>query len=194
MQGEKCKEIAIGVFILAFSVVGFLYINPTDASVTEGPGGLTWQTIPLIYSGLLMALAILFLATTIFRGPIPVEELTSEEATFEAEEDAQENAASNPLLFGLEISTARRVAVIAALILYVKGMEAFGFALTTPIFLFLTLYIFGRKKFTENLLVAVIGGAALWLMFAHILRIRLDGNVWDPVSPALSGFLRAMGI
>ena len=194
MQGEKRKEIAIGVFIFAFSVVGFLYINPTDAPVTEGPGGLTWQTIPLIYSGLLMALAVLFLATTILRGPIPVEEFSPEEAITEAEEEAREKAVSKPLPFGIDISTVRRIAVIAALILYVKGMEAFGFALTTPIFLFLVLYIFGRKKFTENFLVAVIGGAALWLMFAYILKIRLDGSVWDPVSPALSGFLRGLGI
>lgn len=194
MQGEKHKEIAIGVFILGFSLVGFLFINPTDAPVSEGPGGLTWQTIPLIYASLLLALAILFLAITIFKGPIPVEEITQEEAAFDAEEEARAKTSPHPLLFGFDLSTVRRCAVIVALILYVKGMEAFGFALTTPVFLFVVLYIFGRMKFIENLLVAVIGGAALWLMFAYILKIRLDGVVWDPVSPALSSFLRGMGI
>lgn len=194
MHSEKLQEIAIGVFILGFSVVGFLFINPTNAPVTEGPGGLTWRTIPFIYSGLLMALAILFLGITLIKGPIPVDEITPAEAAVEAEEEAQEAAAPHPMLFGFPLSTVRRVAVIVALVVYTQAMNAFGFALSTPIFLFLVLYIFGRMKFKENLLVALIGGAVMWVLFAYLLKMPLEGNVWDPITPALSDLLRATGL
>ena len=73
MQSEKLKEVCLGVFVLGISIVGFLFVNPTNAPVTEGPGGLSWRTVPYIYSGLLMGLALLFLAITIIRGPIPVD-------------------------------------------------------------------------------------------------------------------------
>lgn len=194
MQSEKLKEVAIGIFILGFSVVGFLFINPTDAPVVEGPGGLSWQTIPLIYSGLLMALAILFLAITIFRGPIPVDEITPEEAAVEAEEDAQEAAAPHPMMFGYPLAVVRRAAVIVALIIYTWAMRDIGFALATPVFLFVVLYIFGRKNFRENVLVSVIGAFAMWMMFAHFLKMPLEGAVWDPVSPFLNSLFRGIGI
>lgn len=194
MQSAKLKEIAIGVFILGISVVGFLFINPTNAPVAEGAGGLTWQTIPLIYSGLLMALAILFLAITIIRGPIPVEEITPEETKFEEEEEAEEAAAPHPMLFGFQLSTVRRVAVIVALIVYSQAMDAFGFAMTTPIFLFLLLYIFGRMKFRENFLVALIGGTIMWVLFAYLLKMPLEGKIWDPLTQVLTDALRALGI
>jgi len=194
MQNEKLKEICVGIFVLAFSLVGFLFVNPTDAPVTEGPGGLTWRTIPFIYSGLLMALAILFLAITLLRGPIPVDEITAEEAEAEAEEVAREAAAPHPMLFGMDVAVARRILVILLLILYAKAMEFFGFALTTPLFLFVVLFVFGRPKILENLLVALIGGVALWTLFAYLLKMPLEGHVWDPVTPAISQALHALGV
>lgn len=194
MQSEKLKEVLLGLFVLGISIVGFLFVNPTGAPVTEGPGGLSWRTVPFIYSGLLMALAVAFLAITIIRGPIPVDEQTTEEAEAEAEEDAREAAAPHPAMFGVEISTLRRIAVIVALIVYSQAMDAFGFAVATPPFLFLVLYIFGRTKLAENILTSLIGSAVLWTLFAHLLKMPLTGHVWDPVTPALSAALRAVGI
>lgn len=193
MQSEKLKEVCLGVFVLGISIVGFLFVNPTNAPVTEGPGGLSWRTVPYIYSGLLMGLALLFLAITIIRGPIPVDDMTSEEEAAEAEEDATEAARPHPEFFGFEVSTWRRIAVILALIVYSQAMSAFGFLLTTPLFLFLVLYIFGRTKLTENLLVSLIGGLALWTLFVHLLKMPLTGQIWDPLTPALSGTLRLLG-
>lgn len=194
MQSEQLKEVAIGVFILAISVVGFVFVNPTDAAVTEGPGGMSWRTIPYIYSGLLMALAVLFLAITIFKGPIPVDSVTPAEAAVDADEQAREAAAPHPTWLGLPLSLVRRIAVIAALIVYSQVIQAFGFALSTPVFLFLVLYIFGRTKLVENLLVSVIGGLVLWTLFAHLLKMPLAGSVWDPVSPALGAAFKALGV
>ena len=136
MQSEKVQEILLGTFVLGIGIIGFVFINPTDAPVTEGPGGLSWRTVPFIYAGLLIALAVVFLAITIIRGPIPVDEVTPEEAEYDAEEEAMEAAAPHPTMFGVQIATLRRVAVIVALILYAQAMNAFGFAMTTPLFLF----------------------------------------------------------
>lgn len=194
MQSEKVQEILLGTFVLGIGIVGFVFINPTDAPVTEGPGGLSWRTVPFIYAGLLIALAVVFLAITIIRGPIPVDEVTPEEAEYDAEEEAMEAAAPHPTMFGVQIATLRRVAVIVALILYAQAMNAFGFAMTTPLFLFFVLYVFGRTKLGENLLVSIVGGFVLWTLFAHLLKMPLTGHTWDPLTPALGAALRALGV
>ncbi|WNK01102.1 tripartite tricarboxylate transporter TctB family protein [Thalassospiraceae bacterium LMO-JJ14] len=194
MQSEKFKEILLGTFVLGIGIVGFVFVNPTDAPVTEGPGGVSWRTVPFIYSGLLMALAVVFLAITVIRGPIPVDEVTAEEAVAEAEEEALEAAAPHPTLFGIQISTLRRIAVIAALIVYSQAMNAYGFAIATPVFLFFVLYVFGRTKLVENLLVSIVGSFALWTLFAHLLKMPLTGHTWDPLTPALSAALRSLGV
>ena len=97
------------------------------------------------------------------------------------------------MLFGFQVSTVRRVAVIAALILYSESIGAFGFAMTTPLFLFAILYAFGRKKLVENVLVSVIGGVAFWVLFDLFLKMPLTGDVWDPVTPALAALFGAIG-
>lgn len=192
MQSEKSKDVWLGVFILAIALIGFLFVNPTNAPVTDGPGGVSWRTIPYMYSGLLLVLAILFIAITLINGPIPVDEVTSEETGVLAEEDALEHA-PEPMVFGIRLSTARRVGVIGSLIIYSQAFKAFGFAMTTPVFLFVVLFLFGRKDLRENLLVATIGGFAFWFLFDYLLKMPLRGDLWDPVSPALSAAIKALG-
>lgn len=194
MEKERAKDLALGVFILAIAAGGFLFVNPTDAPVTPGPGGITWRTLPWIYSGLLLALSLVFIATT-FLAPSgsskAVEESAEPAVTAAADEAADEQ---EPLWLGLRRSTARRVLIVLSLILYTQALEAFGFALATPVFLLALLYLFGRRDLRENLLTSFAGGFVLWLLFVHFLHMPLRGSLWDPVTPLLTGSLKALGV
>ena len=194
MWNGKTQDLGLGALILVIAIGGFVFINPTGAPVTEGPGGMSWRSLPMIYSGLLLLLALIFIATTLFS---PAKQPEDEEEVIEA---AAESLVDNTTQETPEeqqkarrLSTIRRCAVVISLIVYSQLFDAFGFAMTTPVFLFAILYIFGRKKLIENLAVSLIGGVVLWVLFDYLLKMPLRGHVWDPLSPALTNLLRAFG-
>jgi hypothetical protein len=195
MQNETVKDVLLGLAVMGFALGGFLFVNPTDAPVVEGPGGITWRTLPFIYSGLLLALAALFVILTLLRGPLPL----SPDAGKAAPADGD---AANGATGGRDTAVAparwlvgfRRLAVIVILIAYSQALGAFGFAIATPLFLFSLLYVFGRTQPRENALISFIGGFVLWILFAHLLKMPLAGEVWDPVTPALTAAARALGL
>lgn len=197
MQQEKWKDVALGGFILLIAIAGFLFINPTGAPVIEGPGGVSWRTLPFIYSGLLLILAVIFIATTLLHGLIPSSDQASgQDAAGPADETEADVTEPAPRLLwegGPNVSSARRVAVVALLVAYSQALWAFGFAIATPVFLFCLLYTFGKRDLPGNLIVSISGGLILWLLFAHLLHMPLRGEIWDPVSSGLGFLLKGLG-
>lgn len=192
---EKSKDLVLGLCILAFALGGFVFVNPTGAPVTEGPGGLSWRTLPLIYSGLLLALAVVFLAATL----LGASEAVGGRSDGPADRPATADGGSGQAAIetgppgSRAVPAMRRVGVVVCLLAYSQALGAFGFALSTPVFLLALLYLFGRRDARENLLVSIVGGGVLWVLFAYLLRMPLRGDVWDPVTPALLSGLRALG-
>ena len=190
-MSETQKDVALGLFVLAIAIGGFLFVNPTDAPVTEGPGGLSWRTMPFVYSGLLLLLALLFIAITLVKGPIPASSDPGESRELERESaDERATEAGERPFAGWRVATWRRVATVVLLVAYSQALGPFGFAATTPLFLFALFTVFGKTGWLQNLLVSVIGGLVLWLLFASLLKMPLRGSLWDP----LSGLLRGLGI
>lgn len=192
MQAENSKDLILGVFVLAISIGGFLLINPSNAPVAEGPGGVTWRTLPFIYSGLLFLFACLFLGHTILRRRL----LSSPDPAGETENLLDAGAESIPQ--GSHWPDARRailrrIAIVVLLIAYSQALSAFGFAISTPAFLFAVLFAFGKTDLVQNALVSVVGGLALWFLFSFLLKIPLDGGTWDPLTPALHHLIRSAG-
>lgn len=192
MHTEKSKNLALGVFILAIAIGGFLFVNPTGAPITKGIGGITWRTLPFIYSGLLFILACLFLGLTIWQGRLPSAAEDEIEASGVEEVSTQIEPPAARLM-GIQLATLRRLAVVTLLIIYSQALNAFGFAIATPPFLLAVLFVFGRTKLGENILVSTVGGLVLWFLFSYLLRMPLSGAIWDPLTPALNHFLRALG-
>lgn len=175
---DKARDLVLAGAIALFAIGGFVFVNPTGVEVFQGPGGLSWRSLPFLYSGLLLALTLLFAAATL-------RDLLLARRSGAAEAPRERTPPS---------VTLRRAATLAVLLLYVAGFTAFGFTLTTPLFLFCMFYVFGRTSLAGNLALALVGGAALWLLFVQILDLPLRGHLWDPVTPALSHALRALGL
>ncbi|MEO4043652.1 tripartite tricarboxylate transporter TctB family protein [Hoeflea sp. CAU 1731] len=182
-MNEKTKELALDGCILVFAVGGLLFVNPTGSPIFEGPGGLSWRSLPLLYSGLLLGLAVFSIGITLVAGREAPK--TTTPAT---DGQMDEPQSESEMLHNL-----RRLGVAVALILYSQALVYMGFALSTPVFLFALLFLFGRRNLLENLAVSLIGGALLWLLFAYLLRMPLRGSLWDPLTPILMHTLRAIG-
>lgn len=180
---DKAKDLALAGAIALFAVGGFVFVNPDGVEVFEGPGGLSWRSLPFLYAGLLLALTLLFAGDAL-------RDLLRADRAAPAERPAPEPAGGP----SEAVINLRRLATLVVLLAYVAGFSAFGFTLTTPVFLFCMFYVFGRTSLAANAGLALAGSAALWLLFVHILNAPLRGAVWDPVTPALSQALRAIGL
>lgn len=193
MWNEKTQDLGLGLLVLVIAIGGFLFVNPTDAPVSHGPGGMSWQSLPFIYSGLLLILAIVFIASTLV-GMRNGGGKDDQEAG-KTPDGLIDNTRENTLIIAEKpdiLSTVRRVSVVLCLILYTLLLDAFGFAMTTPFFLFAMLYTFGRRNLVENTLISGVGGSVLWVLFDFLLKMPLRGKVWDPLTPALTGLLRGL--
>ena len=149
---ETVKDLALTVVLACIGVGGFLFVNPTGTDVFEGPGGMSWRSLPFIYSGLLLFLVALLGASTLHdmlrlrRGREPMALLG------ERPPDASDRG-----------TWLKRALTVACIFLYAVGIEAFGFAISTPLLLFVMLAVLGQRNYGRNLLLALVGGLLLWV-------------------------------
>ena len=179
---ETVKDLALAVALACVGAGGFLFVNPTGADVFEGPGGMTWRSLPFIYSGLLLFLVALLGASTLHdmlrlrRGREPLALLGE-----------RPPAASD------RGTWLKRALTVAGIFLYAAGIEAFGFAISTPLLLFAMLAVLGQRNYGRNLLLALVGGLLLWVLFVGVLKLPMTGLAWDPVTPVLDDLYRMTG-
>ena len=187
---ERVKDLVTVVLLLAVGVGGFLFINPKGAAITEGPGGLSWRSLPFIYSGLLIGLTLVYGLTSaygLWRAVRNGEDgETGEAASPELRDEGDRKAARTADL--------RRVAVVVCLAAYALSLPMFGFIITTPVLLLVLFYAFGRTRLSHNLTLAIVGGAVLSLLFIGLLKLPLRGAVWDPATPSVSQLFRTLGL
>lgn len=179
---ERIKDLATAAVLIVVGIGGFLFINPTGAAVSNGPGGLSWRSLPFIYSGLLLALTAVYLLTSI-RG-LAAAIGAPEEAGPASDPGEQAHA---------RLTNLRRLGVVVCVVAYIMVLPPFGFVLTTPVLLFVMFYLFGRTNLVGNLLTALIGGFALALLFIGFLKLPLHGALWDPATRWLNGLMRSIG-
>lgn len=179
---ERLKDLLTAAILIVVGIGGFVFINPTGASITDGPGGLSWRSLPFIYSGLLLALTGLYLVSTL-RG------LAAAMGTRDAGPAPDLDEAAHA-----RITNLRRIGVIICTVAYMVALPLFGFVMTTPVLLFVMFYLFGRTALTGNLLTAIIGGLALSLLFIGFLKLPLHGSLWDPATHWLNGLMRSIGV
>ncbi|WP_420393145.1 tripartite tricarboxylate transporter TctB family protein [Acuticoccus sp.] len=179
---ERFKDLLLAGVLALVGVGGFLFINPTGAEVYPGPGGITWRTLPFLYSGLLLGLVALYALST-------VRDLLALSRHREPPARLTERAPVRRQ----PVADARRVATLVALVAYAASIAPFGFAITTPVLLFAMLTILGRRGPASNLAIALVGAALLWVLFVGVLKLPMEGRTFDPVTPALNDLWRATG-
>lgn len=177
-EGEK--DLFTAVALLAFALGGFAFINLDGAVAYPGPGGITWKTMPFIYSGGLAFLSLIYIGQSI-------RKISREKATprvpVSAEREAEER-----LIF------TRRWITLALLLTYAALMKVIGFAILTPPFLFALFRLYGRGNALGDAALSLVGGFALWMLFVPVLQLNLKGGWFDPVTPFLLNALSMVGL
>ncbi len=179
---ETIKDLVLAVALACVGAGGFLFINPTDAPVFDGPGGMSWRSLPFIYSGLLLFLVALLGASTLHdmlrlrRGREPLALLG------ERPPSASDRG-----------TWLKRLLTVACIFFYAAGIEAFGFAISTPLLLFAMLTLLGQRRYGQSLLLSLVGGLLLWILFVGVLKLPMTGLTWDPVTPVLDDLYRLTG-
>lgn len=181
-RNERYKDLGLAVALAFVGIGGFLFVNPTGAAVSQGPGGINWQTMPLLYSSLLLILVGFFAISTL----IDLRKLSQGE-------QPPSLLGARPPVTGTAISNWRRVLALGCLIGYAASLQAFGFAISTLALLFIMLRVLGRKNILQNAIVAVTGTLLLWVLFIGILKLPISGDVWDPLTPVLSKLYQMTG-
>lgn len=180
---ERYKDLALIVVLAIVGIGGFLTINFEETEIYPGAGGLSWRSIPFIYSAVLLFLVALWAASTL----LDIVKLR--------------NGEEPPTMLGMpepktseSIASFRRAATFVAIIVYAWCLERFGFALSTPVLLFALLWVFGRRDIRQNLIIALVGALVCWILFAGILKLPLTGDLWDPLTPILNDLYKATGL
>ena len=180
---ESVKDLVTAALLAVVGIGGFVFINPRGAAVNIGPGGLSWQSLPFIYSGLLLVLTAVY-ALTSLRGLMA--------ARRQAGPDREARAGRTNDADAERLTNWRRAAVAICILLYALALPRFGFVITTPVLLFVLFHVFGRKDPVRNAITALVGGALLALLFIGVLHLPLQGTTWDPATRAVGDLMRLL--
>lgn len=177
---EGVKELLTAIGLLAFAIVGFVFINPNGSGIYPGAGGMTWRTLPFFYSGALTCLALLYIVQSLLQ-------IRRERGVEPAVLDPAAAAEARVVAF-------RRIVTLGLLLGYAMLLRVFGFAIMTPLFLFGLFQLYGRGKPAGDAGISLIGGLALWVLFVAILKLNLKGTFFDPVTPFLLKITSLVGL
>lgn len=177
---DALKELITAVCLLAFAIGGFLFINPEGATVYPGDGGVSWQTLPFIYSSLLAALALIYLVQSVFK--------LRKQMRAGVSQISNTHSATERDVF------IRRIGSLVMLLAFAFSLKVFGLALATPVFLFLLFRLYQRGDWQTDMMLSVVGGFLLWVLFVPVLKMNLKGGDLDVLTPFLLKTLNAVGL
>lgn len=181
LTSDGGKDLVTAICILLFAIGGFVFINSDGANVYPGEGGITWQTMPFVYAGLLLLLGVIYAVQS-------YKKIQQEMATpLSIQVNAQDVDDQKKIWF-------RRIGSLILLLIFVSLLKVLGFAIMAPLFLFSLFRLYQRGDWKGDLIISFIGGICLWFLFVPILHMNLKGEDLDPVTPFLLNSLKAVGL
>lgn len=72
----------------------------------------------------------------------------------------------------VDIHLVKVAATIVLMVLYIFALRAIGFLLATPVFLFLSMLLFGERKWLRMIIISVVGSVVLYLFFVQLMNVR----------------------
>lgn len=72
----------------------------------------------------------------------------------------------------VDIHLVKVAATIVLMVLYIVALRAIGFLFATPGFLFLSMLLFGERKWLRMVIISVVGSVVLYLFFVQLMNVR----------------------
>lgn len=155
-RGGLLGPSVVAVAVLALGVVAAYQAVQLGREEGYGPGGPAF--FPLIVSAGLLLFGILFLVQTTIRPDPILQQIVAEEA------------ATHRLAVGL---------LVAALLVYAFIIAPLGYPIATALFFVAATAILGSRRWTRDIVIAVIASVALYFGFTLFLGVDLPGGLFE---------------
>ncbi len=169
----KKSDIISGLVILCFSGVGLYFAQRIPGSPSA---------FPIVTLGGMALLAFFLIGNSLRetnRGGKIRDKLESEPADGELETkpksentDGHEKSGTGQMLFliGLLLITA----------IYIAALDVIGFVISTPIYIFVKLYVLGMRRYVLMIIISILTTASIFLVFRTVMYLSLPGGIFDP--------------
>ena len=163
-MSDSVKDLVLAVFFVAFGAFVFFDISHTQQSGFIVIESISFSTLPSIYAGLLVALAMLYGANSVRRILLARDqrEVESGETAERISETGEQSK---------KIVAIRTVGTVVTLSVFTLLLEYVNFFVLTTAFLFVMFRLYGQKSLALTGIVAVVGGTAFHVLFIVILKL-----------------------
>lgn len=165
-MSDSVKDLVLAVFLVAFGAFVFVDITHTQQAGFSVIESVSFSTLPSIYAGLLVALAMLYGANSM-RGIF----LARDQRDVESGETAQRISGTGEQ--SEKIVAIRTVGTVVTSFVFVLLLEYVNFFVLTTAFLFVMFRLYGQKSLALTGIVAIFGGTAFYVLFIVILKMPI---------------------
>ena len=158
-MSDSTKDFVLAMVLLALSVLALAVLARTRSGGEDVANVVGFATLPRLYALLLAGLSILLAAGALIRNRREARGLI-------------ERGEIHSVLADRTVLM-RMVGAVGLLVLYVIGLQYLSFLPTTIVFLAAMFLLYGRRPLWAVGLVAVLGGAALDIVFIRIIDLPL---------------------
>lgn len=149
---KKYMDIISGAVLVLFAIWGWYETSTWKESAASS--GISVKVYPrAIFTGLFICGGIILVRTLVklFRG---------------------KGVSAAELEHVIEMYPVKVLITILLMVLYIFALRAFGFLFTTPVFLFLSMLLFGERRWLRMVIISIVGTAVLYLFFVQLMNVR----------------------
>ncbi len=165
-MSDSVKDLVLAVFLVAFGAFVYFDITHTEQAGFSVIESVSFSTLPSIYAGLLVALAILYGANSM-HGILQARD----QRDVESGETAQRISGTGEQWE--KIVAIRTVGTVVTSFVFVLLLEYVNFFVLTTAFLFVMFRLYGQKSLALTGIVAIFGGTAFYVLFIVILKMPI---------------------
>ena len=165
-MSDSVKDLVLAVFLVAFGAFVFFDITHTQQAGFSVIESVSFSTLPSIYAGLLVALAMLY-GVNSMRGILRARD----QRDVESDETAQPISGTGEQ--SEKIVAIRTVGTVVTSFVFVLLLEYVNFFVLTTAFLFVMFRLYGQKSLALTGIVAIFGGTAFYVLFIVILKMPI---------------------
>ncbi len=165
-MSDSVKDLVLAVFLVAFGAFVYFDITHTEQAGFSVIESVSFSTLPSIYAGLLVALAMLYGANSM-RGILQARD----QRDVESGETAQRISGTGEQ--SEKIVAIRTVGTVVTSFVFVLLLEYVNFFVLTTAFLFVMFRLYGQKSLALTGIVAIFGGTAFYVLFIVILKMPI---------------------
>ena len=148
---KKYTDCISSVVLILFGLWG--WYETSHWKVSTSSGGLSPKTYPrILFTAIIILSAVILVRTLIL--------------LWTQRKGAEELERKIPIYLRNVVGS------VVLFVVYILALRAFGFLFTTPVFLFLSMLLYGERRWLRMVIISVAGAVALELFFVQLMRVH----------------------